>query len=92
MEGGPVLSVEGLRDEHVATDGVDVVDAARGLICPGSRDAVADAHIFVLIGADLEAEENKQDCYVFSVVLEPWVVRILMWEKKKTQKTTRATN
>lgn len=58
MEGGPVLSVEGLRDKHVAADGVDVVDAARRLIGAGSRDAVADAHIFVLIGADLEAEQH----------------------------------
>lgn len=49
MEGGPVLSVEGLCDKHVAADGVDVIDAARRLIGAGSRDAVADPHVLVLI-------------------------------------------
>lgn len=60
MEGGPVLSVEGLCDKHVAADGVDVVDAARRLIGAGSRDAVADPHVLVLIRADLEVEHNTK--------------------------------
>lgn len=64
MEGGPVLSVEGLRDKHVAADGVDVIDAARRLIGAGARDAVADPHVLVLIRADLEAQHNtKKDLF-----------------------------
>lgn len=60
MERGPVLSVEGLCDKHVAADGVDVVDAARWLIGTCSCDAVANSHVLVLIRADLEAEQHKQ--------------------------------
>lgn len=60
MEGGPLLPVQGLGDEHVAADGVDVVDAARRLVSAGSRDAVADAGSLVLIGADLRTGPEKQ--------------------------------
>lgn len=60
MEGGPLLPVQRLGDEHVAADGVDVVDAARRLVSAGSRDAVADAGGLVLIGADLRTGPEKQ--------------------------------
>lgn len=49
MEGGSLLSVEGLGDKHVAADGVYVVDPTRGLISACSCDAVADADVLVLI-------------------------------------------
>lgn len=49
MEGGSLLSVQGLGDKHVAADGIYVVDTARGLISACSGDAVADANILVLI-------------------------------------------
>ena len=49
MEGRSLLSVQGLGDEHVAADGVYVVDPTGGLISACSRDAVADAGSFVLI-------------------------------------------
>lgn len=49
VEGCSLLSVQGLGDEHVAADGVDVVDSARRLIGARSGDAVADADILVLI-------------------------------------------
>lgn len=49
VEGCSLLSVQGLGDEHVATDGIDVVDPARRLISARSGDAVADADILVLI-------------------------------------------
>lgn len=54
VEGRPLLPVQRLGDEHVAADGVDVVDAARRLVGSRSSDAVADPHILVLVGADLE--------------------------------------
>lgn len=60
MEGGSLLSVQGLGDKHVAADGVYVVDPARGLICACSCDAVADADVLVLIRADLGTEPEKQ--------------------------------
>lgn len=49
MEGGSLLSVQGLGDKHVAADGVYVVDPTRWLISACSRDAVADANVLVLI-------------------------------------------
>lgn len=49
MEGGPLLSVQGLSDKHVAADGVYVVDPTRRLISACSSDAVADANVLVLI-------------------------------------------
>lgn len=49
MERGSLFSVQRLRDKHVATDGIYVVDATRGLIRTRSCDAVADADILVLI-------------------------------------------
>lgn len=54
MEGRPLLPVQRLGDEHVAADGVNVVDAARRLVGSRSCDAVADPLILVLVGADLE--------------------------------------
>lgn len=49
MEGCSLLSVQGLGDKHVATDGVYVVDSTRGLIGTCSGNAVAYADILVLI-------------------------------------------
>lgn len=49
VEGGSLLSVQGLGDKHVAANGIYVVDATRGLISACSCDAVADANILVLI-------------------------------------------
>lgn len=49
VEGGSLLSVQGLSDKHVAADGVNVVNAAGGLIGTRPGDAVADAGIFVLV-------------------------------------------
>lgn len=49
VERGSLFSVQRLRDKHVATDGIYVVDATRGLIRACSCDAVADADILVLI-------------------------------------------
>ncbi len=60
MEGGSLLSVQGLGDKHVAADGVYVVDPTRGLISSCSCDAVADANVLVLIWADLRTEPEKQ--------------------------------
>lgn len=61
MERCSLLSVQRLRDKHVAADGVYVVDAARGLIGACSGDAVANANVLVLIGADLWTEPDKPD-------------------------------
>lgn len=60
MEGGSLLSVQGLGDKHVAADGVYVVDPARWLIGTCSCDAVADADVLVLIRADLGTEPEKK--------------------------------
>lgn len=49
MKRRSLLSVQRLSDEHVAADGVDAVDSARGLVGARSRDAVADANILILI-------------------------------------------
>lgn len=60
MVGGSLLSVQGLGDKHVATDGVYIVDPTRGLISTCSSDAVADANILILIRADLrKTKRNK---------------------------------
>lgn len=59
MEGRPLLSVQGLGDEHVAADGVYVVDPTGRLVGARSRDAVADSNVLVLIRADLETEPEK---------------------------------
>lgn len=61
MEGRPLLPVQRLGDEHVAADGVDVVDAARRLVGSRSRDAVADPHVLVLVGADLERVRTQRE-------------------------------
>lgn len=61
MEGGSLLSVQGLGDKHVAADGVYVVDPTWGLISAGSGDAVADANVLVLIRADLKTEPEKEE-------------------------------
>lgn len=61
MEGRPLLPVQRLGDEHVAADGVDVVDAAWRLVSSGSRDAVADARLLVLVRANLERNQNQKD-------------------------------
>lgn len=60
MEGSSFFSVQRLGDKHVAVDGIYVVDTTRGLISACSGDAVADAHILILIGADLRTEPEKQ--------------------------------
>ena len=59
MEGGSLLSVQGLGDKHVAADGIYVVDATRGLIGSCSGDAVADADILILIWADLKTQKQR---------------------------------
>lgn len=60
MEGSSFFSVQRLGDKHVAVDGIYVVDTTRGLISACSGDAVADAHILILIRADLRTEPEKQ--------------------------------
>ncbi len=49
MEGGSLLSVQGLGDKHVAADRVYIIDPTGRLISACSCDAVADADILVLI-------------------------------------------
>lgn len=60
MKGRPLLPVQRLGHKHVAADGVDVVDAAGRLVGAGSRDAVADPHVLVLVGADLERVRRER--------------------------------
>lgn len=57
---GSLLSIQGLGDEHVAADGVYVVDATGRLIGACSSDAVADPYVLILIRADLRRNREVQ--------------------------------
>lgn len=57
---GSLLSIQGLGDEHVAADGVYVVDATGRLIGARSSDAVADPNVLILIRADLRRNREVQ--------------------------------
>lgn len=58
MVGGPLLSVQGSGDKHLAVHRVDVVHVNGRLVRPCSSDAVADPFLQVLVRADL-AEGDK---------------------------------
>lgn len=58
---GPVFPVERFGDEHLPEHGVDVENLVGGLICSHPGDAVSDGDVLVLVGADLEKREGKNE-------------------------------
>lgn len=54
MVGGSVFSVQRLGDGHFPGDGVNDVDITGWLISTGSRYAVPDFNLFILVRADLQ--------------------------------------